>query len=92
MRRFSLRKSLMGVAVFAGLLLLIPAAAMQFTNEVSWGLVDFLAAGTLLFTAGAAMVLAARRFERPRHKALAVAAIGLASLLVWAELAVGVFR
>ena len=92
MQRASLRKPLLGVALGTGLLLLVPAVAMQFTSEVSWGPIDFLAAAALLFTAGAAMVLATRCFERRRHKRLAVAGIGLAFLLVWAELAVGVFR
>ena len=88
----SLRKSLAGVALATGLLLLIPLVAMQFTSEVSWGLVDFLAAGTLLFGAGAAGVMAIRRFQRPGARVMALAGIALALATVWAELAVGIFR
>ena len=92
MNRFALRNSLVGVAVATGLLLLIPLVAMQFTPEVSWGLVDFAAAGGLLFSAGAAMVLAIKRFKRPGQRALMVGAIAIAVGTVWAELAVGIFR
>lgn len=90
--RSSLRKSLLRVAGVTGLLLLVPLVAMQFTAEVDWGPADFLVGGALLFGAGTAMVLAMRRFERPLHRALAVGAIALALALVWAELAVGLFR
>lgn len=90
MKKPPLRKSLARVAIATGLLLLVPLVAMQFTAEVAWGVVDFLAAGALLFGAGAAMVLAMRRFERPLQRGLALAAIGLCFVLVWAELAVGI--
>lgn len=56
------------------------------------GVIDFIAAGVLLFSAGAAAVLAIRRYERPLQRGLALAAIGLGFSLVWAELAVGIFR
>ena len=91
MKKPSLRKALAGVALATGLLLLLPLAAMQFTAEVSWGVVDFLAAGVLLFSAGAGMALAIRRFERPLQRGLALAAVALCFCLVWAELAVGIF-
>jgi hypothetical protein len=92
MKKSSLRKSLVLVALATGLLLLVPLVAMQFTPEVSWGVVDFMAAGVLLFSAGAATVLAIRRFEPPLQRGLVLAAVGLCLCLVWAELAVGLFR
>jgi len=52
-----LKRCMIGVALATVLLLLIPAVAMQFTSEVSWGPGDFLVAGTLLFGAGALIVL-----------------------------------
>jgi hypothetical protein len=86
-----LRHPVLGVAVATALLLLVPAVAMQFTAEVSWGPGDFIVAAILLFGAGAAAVLAHRHVQgRGRRRALLVAiAVGLA--LVWAELAVGLF-
>ncbi|MBL0419282.1 hypothetical protein JI739_02875 [Ramlibacter sp. AW1] len=84
--------SLVRVAGTTGLLLLIPLVAMQFTREVSWSVGDFLAAGALLFSAGCGIVRVNRRFERRRHRVWASAAIVLALAVVWAELAVGIFR
>lgn len=92
MKTSSLRASLLRVALATALLLLVPLVAMQFTREVDWGILDFVAAGALLFGAGTAMVLAMRRFERPLPRGLALAAIALCFFLVWAELAVGIFR
>lgn len=79
------------MAVVTALLLLVPLVAMQFTPEVAWGPVDFLAAAALLLGAGTAIVLANARLERPVHRRVAVGAIVLATALVWAELAVGLF-
>ena len=92
MRTLSLRQSLLAVALGTVLLLLVPAVAMQFTREVSWGPGDFLAASVLLFGTGAAAVLALRHFERPRQRGVAIAAVALVLALVWAELAVGLFH
>jgi hypothetical protein len=72
-------------------LLLAPLVAMQFTEEVSWRPGDFLVFGALLLLAGGAMELALRLIRRPRYRLLAVLAVLLAFLWVWAELAVGVF-
>ena len=92
MKTPSLRKPLLFVGLATLLLLLVPLVAMQFTREVSWGPGDFLAAGVLLFGAGAAAVLALRHFERSGQRWLAVAAIAFGLALLWAELAVGLFH
>lgn len=74
----------------AAALLLVPLVAMQFTREVAWGPMDFVIAAGLIGGAGAGLELAAR-LRRPLWRILvALAALGLA-LLIWAELAVGVF-
>jgi hypothetical protein len=87
-----LHKPLLGVALATGLLLLIPAIAMQFTREVSWGLGDFAVAAALLFAAGTLIVIAARGLKNRAHRALAIASVGAGLLLVWAELAGGLFH
>ena len=87
----SLQKPLLAVALTTALLLALPAIAMQFTSEVSWGPGDFLVAGMLLFGAGALIVLS-RNHIRNSTGRIAVTVGVLASLaLVWAELAVGIF-
>jgi len=71
-------------------LLLAPLLAMQFTSEVNWDLADFIAAGVLLAGTGLAYVFLARMLRTPRRRALLGAGLGLALLLAWAELAVGI--
>jgi hypothetical protein len=74
----------------AGLVLLLPLAAMQFTGEVNWGLGDFAAAAALLGLTGLAIEGAVRIARTPALRiALVLAAIAML-LLVWAELAVGI--
>lgn len=74
------------------LLLLIPLVAMQFTNEVVWTLSDFGVAGALLAGTGLAYELTTRRLRSPRSRAIASVVIIGAFLLIWAELAVGIFH
>ncbi len=85
-----LRNPLLGVAL-ATVLLLVPAVAMRFTSEVSWGPGDFLAAGILLFGAGSLAVLGLRVVRGRGRRMALVLAIALCLALVWAELAVGLF-
>lgn len=73
------------------LLLMIPAVAMQFTDEVNWGMEDFAAAGGLLFCAGMAFPIAARLFRNRTHRAVAIALVLAVVAAVWAHLAVGLF-
>ncbi|SMF61361.1 hypothetical protein [Allosphingosinicella indica] len=76
----------------AALLLLLALVAMQFTPEVQWGAEDFLAAALLIGGAGALIELAIHRTRRGRMRVLLIAAVAAAFLLIWAELAVGIFR
>ena len=86
-----LRKPLLGVAVVVALLLLVPAIAMRSTPEVAWGPGDFVAAGVLLYGAGALMVLGLRQVTGVRSRVAVVVAVLLGLAVVWAELAVGLF-
>lgn len=79
------------ILVSIPLLLLIPLVAMQFSAEVQWGLLDFVVAGFLLLTAGLAVELVLRKVTQRRHRVLLCLAIMSVFLLVWAELAVGIF-
>ncbi|MYN01394.1 hypothetical protein GTP41_04690 [Pseudoduganella sp. DS3] len=79
------------VGLGTGALLLIPLAAMQFTDEVRWTLVDFILAGALLAGMGACYVLLASRMHDRAQKAVLAIVLGIGLLAVWMELAVGVF-
>lgn len=75
----------------AAILLLAPAVAMQFTAEMNWGAEDFVAFAALLVAACGAFELATRLTRKRAVLALSALAILGAFLLVWAQLAVGVF-
>jgi len=71
--------------------LLIPFIAMQFTNDVSWGSEDFLVAGVLLFGTGLLVDFVLRKVKSRSTRMIAIALIIIALVLVWVELAVGIF-
>jgi hypothetical protein len=75
----------------AGAILLLNLLATLFTDTVTWGAEDFAAAALLLGSVGLAFE-AAVRVVRSTGARVAVGATLLAALLlVWAELAVGIF-
>lgn len=72
-------------------LLLIPLIAMQFTHEVNWGPLDFVVAGVLLLAAGLVIDLVLRKVKNTNYRIAIIIALLIALLLIWAELAVGIF-
>ena len=81
----------LGVAAATGLLLLVPLVAMRFTDEVRWDLGDFLAGGALIFAAGLALAMGLRRVRTGTGRAVVATSVVAVLLVVWAELAVGLF-
>lgn len=73
------------------LILMVPLIAMQFTDEVNWGLFDFVIIGTLLLSTGLAYEVLARKMETAKHRAALAIILTATVLLIWAELAVGIF-
>ncbi|MEM9673938.1 MAG: hypothetical protein ACFB15_11990 [Cyclobacteriaceae bacterium] len=72
-------------------LLLIPLIAMQFTDEVNWSPQDFLVMGLLLFGLGSSIELILRRIKKIEYRIILLGLALLTFLLIWAELAVGIF-
>lgn len=72
-------------------LLLIPLIAMQFSSGVDWKAGDFLVMGVLLALTGLGCEMVLRKVRTTRNRILVCGAVVLAFLLVWAELAVGIF-
>ena len=64
---------------------------MQYTTEVNWTVGDFLVAGVLLLGIGLAIELLLRRISQQRQRTLWIILTIVIFLLVWAELAVGIF-
>ncbi len=73
------------------ILLLIPFIAMQFTDEVVWTGLDFAVMGILLLSTGLMCELAMRKVKKIKYRIVLFIAILGAFVLIWAELAVGIF-
>ena len=76
--------------IFLGILA-IPLIAMQFTKEVVWTIGDFIIAGLLLFSVGAIILFLRSLTLKRSQKNLLIIMVLIIFLLVWAELAVGLF-
>jgi len=72
-------------------LLLIPLIGMQFSNEIKWSPFDFAVMGTLLLIVGLFVELALRKIKSKVNRIVLIAIIVIVFLLMWAELAVGIF-
>lgn len=86
-----MNKRLKNLLVFASLLLSIPMIAMQFTDEVNWSLRDFIVMGVILFGTAISIELVMRKAKGLKFKLIFVGAVLLIAIILWAELAVGIF-
>lgn len=84
-------KRLTAIVLTVAALLLIPFVAMRFTDEVNWTLSDFIIAGFLLLGTGILCEIVLRSYSSTRKRLIICGGILFALLVVWAELAVGVF-
>lgn len=86
----SLKRILIIFSIVLGILL-VPLIAMQFTQEVNWDIMDFLVATVLLLSVGFLIEFIFRKLKKRNNRYLLIALVILAFLLLWAELAVGIF-
>jgi hypothetical protein len=86
-RNEGFRRILIGTAA----ILLVPLVAMRFTREVNWGLLDFAVAAVLSAGTGSLYVLLTHKLRTAPQRRLVGGGLLLTLLLLWAELAVGVF-
>ena len=84
-------KRLGGILAVVTLLLSIPFVAMQFTAEVNWSLTDFITMGVLLLGTGLLCELVIRKVTQTKHRIALCGVILLVLILIWLELAVGIF-
>ncbi|PZP52280.1 MAG: hypothetical protein DI598_01135 [Pseudopedobacter saltans] len=85
-------KRLFIILLTATALLLVPFLAMQFSNEVSWSIIDFIVAGILLYSTGLACEMILRKVKTKKQKIVLCLIVLAAAFLIWAELAVGIFH
>ncbi|MBL7885194.1 MAG: hypothetical protein JNJ52_00470 [Flavobacterium sp.] len=88
---FTLTKRFYAILAIVLILLLIPLVAMQFTNEVNWSVFDFIAAGILLLGTGLAIEIVLQKVKSRKNRILISGIIIILLLLLWGELAVGIF-
>jgi hypothetical protein len=75
----------------AATLLAIPALNMLIGGEFDWSAADFAVAAVLLFGTAGLMHFAISTIKTTSMRLMAVAAIAVSLVLIWAELAVGIF-
>ena len=73
------------------LLLMIPLISMQFTDEVNWEKLDFSVAAILFVVLFSVHELFEMRIKSDSKKRLAILFSIIIFIIVWAELAVGMF-
>lgn len=84
-------KRLIIILLTVPLLLLIPLIGMLFSSEINWSLLDFVIMGMLLLGLGFMLELVLRKVQKKKNRIVLIAIILIMFLLIWAELAVGLF-
>lgn len=74
----------------AALLLLLPLVMMQFSDEVNWGLGDFLLMGLLILGTGISFELVVRLTGNWMYRAAVGVALAASFMLVWLSLGIGI--
>jgi len=73
------------------LLLIIPLIGISFTNEFDWSLSDFIIAGLILLVFSLTANLIVLRISNRNRRVFFINILLMLFMLVWAELAVGIF-
>lgn len=85
------KKGVMRIAAIVVLILSIPLIAMQFSEEVQWGAADFIIIGALLFGFGMIYEFGVRSIKNASYRIALTYGLIIAVLLIWVQLAVGIF-
>lgn len=64
---------------------------MQLSSEINWGLFDFIVAGILIIVLILVLELIFRKVKSNKKRLWLVVLIGVVFIMIWVELAVGVF-
>ena len=85
-------KNQISVLVVVITLLAIPLIGMQFSSEINWSISDFIIMGALLSIVGFTLEFIYRKTPDKIFKFSLIALVLLFFMLIWAELAVGIFN
>ena len=73
------------------MLLIFPLIGTILSDQVDWGILDFLIMGVFLLFVGIAIAVVSQKIKTPRKRVFYIVVIMLIFFLLWAELAVGIF-
>ena len=73
-------------------ILILPFLALQLSNQVNWSLLDFVLMGILLVSLGFVVNRLLNKSKRAISRWGLITLAILVFLLIWAELAVGIFQ
>lgn len=88
----TLNKRFLFIVIAVLSLLLIPFIGIHFTSEINWSVFDFIVMGILLLITGLLINFALYKLKNPIFRIIAVVTIILLFILLWIELAVGIFN
>lgn len=86
------RKSIISVLIVTVLVLSVPLVAMEFSDEVNWGLGDFIIIGALVFVTGLVYEFQVKHIRNTTHRVVAGIALAAVLFLIWAQLAIGLIE
>lgn len=87
----TLKKRSLTIFLGAAVILALPLIGMQFTKEINWSFLDFVAAGGLLFTAAFFLDFILKKVKSIKNRVFLLLLLFALLLMIWAELAVGIF-
>ena len=73
------------------LLLLLPLIGMFISNEINWSFFDFIIMGSLLIFLSIGINFVSNRTKNLKNRVLYIGILVIIFMLIWAELAVGLF-
>ena len=84
-------KNIIRIVFIIGIILLVPISIMFFTSQLNWDLFDFAVIGLLAFSSATVYELIASNMKTVRQKVIIGTVIAMMLILIWIELAVGIF-
>ena len=73
------------------MILIIPLVGTILSDQIDWGILDFLVMGIILLIVGMVLSVVSQKIKNPRKKLFYNLVTMLIFFLIWAELAVGIF-
>ena len=73
------------------LILIIPLVGTILSDQIDWGILDFLVMGIILLILGIALSAVSQKIKNSKKRLFYNFIIILVFFLIWAELAVGIF-